>query len=145
MITSYNLEISLRKYLIDKYGFPVVLKKQGWKVPDSKPFFTVRSTVSDYAMLTKNKELIQENVLIEIGSFADSAHELAPMVANVKMDVLYANIPLLDNDGTEIGKFSFASIISDSEVIDDVQVVEDETNTSRRYIEASTSIALYKR
>ena len=144
MITSYNLEISLRIFLENKYGYPTVLKKQRWKVPDTKPFMTIESPTSTYNMLAKDKELIQENVLLEIGCFADSEHELNALFSKVKLDILYVNIPLLDDDGIEVGKFSFSEIVADSGIIDDVQTVEDETNLSRRYLEARTHLALLK-
>lgn len=145
MITSYNIEISMRKYLMDKYGHPAVLKKQGWKVPDNKPFFSLHCPISTYNMLSKNKELIQENVLIELGIFTDTMHELADIHSDVKLDILYEAIPLLDASGTVIGKFSFAEMVSDSGIIDDVQSPENETALNRRYIEARLHLALFKR
>lgn len=143
MITSYNIEISMRKYLIDKYGHPAVLKKQGWKVPEAKPFFTVHCPISTYNMLSKNKELIRENVLIELGSYADTLHEMESIHSSVKLDILYGSIPLLDDSGTVIGKFSFTEMVSDSGIIDDVQSPENETSLNRRYIEARMHLALF--
>lgn len=143
MITSYNIEISMRKYLIDKYGHPTVLKKQGWKVPEAKPFFTVQCPISTYNMLAKNKELIRENVLIEFGLYSDTIHELASMHSDVKLDLLYGTIPLLDAEGSVIGKFSFTEMVSDSGIIDDVQSPENETSLNRRYIEARMHLALF--
>lgn len=144
MITSYNIKISLRVYLMQKYDMPVVLKYQGWKSPDDKPFMTVMDYSNLYRDYTGSKELIDRVVPIEIGLFADNMRELETIHSGIVEDILYNSIPLLDDSGEEIGKFSFTSIEADSEVINDVDPVEYETAKNRRYIEAHTKITYIK-
>lgn len=144
MITSYNIEISMRMFLIQKYGLPVVLRKIGWRVPDTKPFYTVNSPTTNHLNLTKNKELVRGIVLLEIGCFADSIRELNELQTNVKQDILYETIPLLDSEGNKVGSFSFTEIVGDTEFLDDTMEVHNETIRNRRYIETRAEIAYVK-
>lgn len=145
MITSYNIVVSMRKYLIDKYGLKTVIKTMGWKVPKERPFYSVSSPTTNHLTLAKNKELIHGVVLVEVGCYADSLVELNEITTNVKSDILYSTIPLLSDSGEVIGAFSFSEIVGDTEITDDdTQPVQNETVRNRRYIEARASIAMVK-
>lgn len=144
MITSYNIEISLRKYLMDKYGLPVELRKQGWSPPDTRPYYTVNSPTSTPTVLTKNKTLINSRVLIEVGCFADTISGLASLQKDVLNDIMYGSIPLLDDSGADIGSFSFKEIVSINDITDDTQSTSNESSINRVYIECRTEIAYVK-
>ena len=144
MITSFNIVTSLRVYLTEKYGIPTVIKQHGWKVPESKPFFTVKDYSNLYNRYGKENEIVQGIVPIEFGIHADTLRDLSKLHSDILTEVLYGVIPLLDSEGKRVGEFSFKGIEADSEVINDVESVEYETARNRRYIEAHTHITYIK-
>lgn len=140
MITTYNVLISLRMYLMSK-GITTVIKRENWKAPDEKPFVSVMIPLSRDEVIAKNKELIRETMLLEIGTYGNSEHSLEVLNKDIRQMIRYGTIPLLDDNGEVVGKFSFSDgLVGETHITDDTQPVQNETAINRRYFETRVII-----
>ena len=145
MISSYDMMISLRVYLEEKFGLPTVIRTKGWKIPSTNEFLTVYNPSSSHLNLSKNKELVDVRVQLEIGCFGSDVRSISKIFNDINKEIMYGVVPLLDiNTGDEIGAFSFEGIDIDSDFIGDDVPIENDVYKHRRYVVASTKLAYIK-
>lgn len=139
-ISPYNILISLRLHLM-KTGYPCVIRRDNWKQPEEDSYFTLIMSLSTDELLAKNNELINERMLLVIGTHSKTEHQLEPLNRKVRQMIRYESIDLLDDKGEVVGAFSFQDgIVSENHITDDTQGVQNEYNINRRYFEGRVRI-----
>lgn len=143
-LTYFEFIGSLRKYLQETTGTKTIWKYYGYKKPTEKPFIEIEYVNSSLNELTKSKELIHEDIFLNVGIHGVSITELSKVHKSVMPILMYDTIPIINSDLEEIGKFSVENINGVSNIMYGTQV-EDESSTHRLYIDISIPVAHVKK
>lgn len=143
-LTYFELIGSLRKYFQDTTDIKTVWKYYGYKKPTEKPFIEIEYVNSSLNELTKSKDLIHEDIYLNVGIHGGNITELSDVHKSVMPILMYANIPIINNKLETIGKFSVENINGVSNIMYGTQV-EDDSNTHRLYIDISIPLTHVKK
>ncbi|AVP37421.1 hypothetical protein [Staphylococcus felis] len=143
-ITYFEFIGSLKKYIEDKTGVKTIWRYFGYKRPSDYGYIEIEYVNSNFNELTKSKELIHEDVFLNIGIHGLNLTELSHNHKSVMDILMYANIPLYSSEYEKVGTFSIEHINGVSNIMTGTRS-EDLSNTHRLYIDVSIPLAHFKR
>lgn len=85
--------------------------------PEELPFISLKYVNSGTAESTKLSDLIVQDSYFTFGVHHRTLHEMNDLYGQVKLILLYKNIPLLDSSGEQIALFKVNEITGESPIM----------------------------
>lgn len=142
MITYFNVLWSYRRALMTQFGVHTDVMYHGIELPTEFPRITLRFTDGGIEERTKLGDLSMQDMTITLGLHHDTLRGLNSLYRDVKSYIMLNEIPLLDDNGDEVGKIQFDNVFNEQQI--EGGDFQRETVHHRVYIDYRINIAHIK-
>lgn len=142
-ITYFEIIGSLRKHIEEVTGVKTIWRYYGYIKPEEESYVEIEYVNSNLTEVTKTKELIDEDVFLNIGVHGGGLTQLSRNHKAIMSILQYGSIPLYNDSFKQIGTFSIESINGVSNIMTGTHS-ENLTDTHRLYIDVAIPIAHVK-